>query len=448
MADPAYALNPILESDIESSIAARQSGRRALWVAFIGFFVDMFDAYLPVVVLGPAMAYFQPPTLSPALQSTLFYVVFALSLVGRPVGAAVFGHYSDKLGRRKVTLISMAGFAVVTFLIGLLPGYETWGFASVGLLIFLRFVDGVFLGGEYTGANPLAMEYAPKDQRGIWGAFIHTGFPASMALMSLITLALLRLAPGGSPHSAYVTWGWRVPFFLGGLFGCGVFLYCLLRVPESKVWAKAERAKSPLGELWRGDNPRILGQVFLVMSGVWFTLNAVTSILPGVLLTVRHVDSVTVTNAQLIENLVMVFLLVPFGMLGQMIGRRTVLWMIGLAGCTVGPIFYYVLVRSGYRNTVELIVLVTLINLCAMPVWAIITAYINERFSTGVRASGYGLGYSLATIIPAFSSFYMLALKRLGMQYPYTEVAIFALGGLLLMIGALSGPETNHIDIS
>jgi hypothetical protein len=114
----------------------------------------------------------------------------------------------------------------------------------------------------------------------------------------------------------------------------------------------------------------------------------------------------------------------------------------------VGPIFYYVLVRSGYRNTVELIVLVTLINLCAMPVWAIITAYINERFSTGVRASGYGLGYSLATIIPAFSSFYMLALKRLGMQYPYTEVAIFALGGLLLMIGALSGPETNHIDIS
>ena len=448
MADPAYALNPILESDIESSIAARQSGRRALWVAFIGFFVDMFDAYLPVVVLGPAMAYFQPPTLSPALQSTLFYVVFALSLVGRPVGAAVFGHYSDKLGRRKVTLISMAGFAVVTFLIGLLPGYETWGFASVGLLIFLRFVDGVFLGGEYTGANPLAMEYAPKDQRGIWGAFIHTGFPASMALMSLITLALLRLAPGGSPHSAYVTWGWRVPFFLGGLFGCGVFLYCLLRVPESKVWAKAERAKSPRGELWRGDNPRILGQVFLVMSGAWFTLNAVTSILPGVLLTVRHVDSVTVTNAQLIENLVMVFLLVPFGMLGQMLGRRTVLWMIGLAGCTVGPLFYYVLVRSGYRNTVELIVLVTLINLCAMPVWAIITAYINERFSTGVRASGYGLGYSLATIIPAFSSFYMLALKRLGMQYPYTEVAIFALGGLLLMIGALSGPETNHIDIS
>jgi MFS family permease len=448
MADPAFALNPILESGIESSVADRQAGRRALWAAFIGFFVDMFDAYLPVVALGPAMAYFQPPALSPALQSTLFYIVFALSLVGRPVGAALFGHYSDKLGRRKVTLISMAGFALVTFLIGLLPGYETWGLASVSLLIFLRFVDGVFLGGEYTGANPLAMEYAPKGKRGVWGAFIHTGFPVSMALMSLITIGLLRLVPAGSAHSAYVTWGWRIPFFLGGIFGCGVFLYCLLRVPESKVWAKSEKAKSPLGELCRGDNPRILAQVFLVMSGAWFTLNAVTSILPGVLLTVRHVNSMTVTNAQLIENFLMIFAFVPFGMLGQKIGRRTVLWLLGLAGCTVGPLLYYILVRTGYRNTVELVVLVTLINLCATPVWAIITAYINERFSTGVRASGYGLGYSLATIIPAFSSFYMLGLKRLGMPYEYTEVAIFALGGLLLMIGALTGPETNQIEIS
>jgi MFS family permease len=445
MADPAFALNPILESGIESSVADRQAGRRALWAAFIGFFVDMFDAYLPVVALGPAMAYFQPPALSPALQSTQFYIVFALSLVGRPVGAALFGHYSDKLGRRKVTLISMAGFALVTFLIGLLPGYETWGLASVSLLIFLRFVDGVFLGGEYTGANPLAMEYAPKGKRGVWGAFIHTGFPVSMALMSLITIGLLRLVPAGSAHSAYVTWGWRIPFFLGG---CGVFLYCLLRVPESKVWAKSEKAKSPLGELCRGDNPRILAQVFLVMSGAWFTLNAVTSILPGVLLTVRHVNSMTVTNAQLIENFLMIFAFVPFGMLGQKIGRRTVLWLLGLAGCTVGPLLYYILVRTGYRNTVELVVLVTLINLCATPVWAIITAYINERFSTGVRASGYGLGYSLATIIPAFSSFYMLGLKRLGMPYEYTEVAIFALGGLLLMIGALTGPETNQIEIS
>ena len=95
----------------------------------------------------------------------------------------------------------------------------------------------------------------------------------------------------------------------------------------------------------------------------------------------------------------------------------------------------------------ELILLVTLINLLATSVWPLITAYINERFPTACRASGYGVGYSAAMIIPAFSSFYMIGLKQLGMPYEYTEVAILALGGVLLLAGALSGPETTHVDL-
>ena len=433
---------------LQVDAAAHDAGQRALRAAFIGFFVDMFDVYLPVVALGPAMSYFQPATLSPALKSTLFYLVFALSLVGRPVGATLFGHYGDKLGRRKVAVISMGGFAFVTLLIALLPGYETWGITSIVILTLLRFVDGVFLGGEYTGANPLAMEYAPKEKRGKWAAFIHMGFPLSLAAMSLITTGLLRVLPAGSPNSPYVQWGWRIPFFLGALFAGGVFLYYVKKVPESNVWAKAEKTKSPLKELFRGDNFRCLSQVFLVMSGAWFTLNAVTSILPGVLLTVRHVNSVVVTNAQLVANFLLALSFVPFGMLGQKIGRRTILALMGLAGFTAGPILYYLLVRSGYRSALQLTLLVTLINVCATPVWAIVTSYINERFPTGVRASGYGIGYSAATIIPAFSSFYMLGLKGLGMPYEYTEIVIFVVGGFLLLIGALSGPETKHVELS
>jgi MFS family permease len=428
--------------------AAHQAGQRALLAAFIGFFVDMFDMYLPIVVLGPAMSYFQPETLSPNLKSTLFYIVFALSLVGRPVGATLFGHYGDKVGRRKVTMISMAGFAVVTLLIGLLPGYESWGIASIVILTLLRFVDGIFLGGEYTGANPLAMEHAPKDKRGEWAAFIHTGFPVSVVVMSLITTGLLRVLPAGAPHSPYVRWGWRIPFFLGALFAGGVFLYYVKRVPESTVWAQAEKTKSPLRELFRGDNFHCLLQVFLVMSGVWFTLNAVTSILPGVLLTVLHVNSVIVTYAILVAHLLLAFCFVPFGMLGQKFGRRTILTLMGVAGITAGPILYYVLVRSGYRRPWKLILLVTLINLCATPAWAIVTSYINERFPTAVRASGYGIGYSAAAILPAFSSFYMLALKGLGMPYEYTEIVILAVGGILLLLGALCGPETRHAELA
>jgi MFS family permease len=444
VADPAVSFGQVLPVDA----ATQDAGQRALRAAFIGFFVDMFDVYLPVVALGPAISYFQPATLSPTLKSTLFYVVFALSLVGRPVGATLFGHYGDKLGRRWVAMISMGGFAVVTLLIGLLPGYETWGISSIVILVLLRFVDGIFLGGEYTGANPLAMEYAPKEKRGKWAAFIHTGFPLSLAAMSLITTGLLRVLPADSPHSPYVQWGWRIPFFLGALFASGICLYYVKKVPESSVWAKAEKTKSPLKELFRGDNFRCLSQVSLVMSGAWFTLNAVTSILPGVLLNVRHVNSIVVTNAQLVAYFLVAFSFVPIGMLGQKIGRRTILALIGLAGFTAGPILYYVLVNSGYRSALQLTLLVTLINLCASPVWAIVTAYINERFPTGVRATGYGIGYSAATIIPAFSSFYMLGLKGLGMPYEYTEIVIFAVGGFLLFLGALSGPETKQVELS
>ena len=341
MAEQAISFSEGLHIEAE----VHHAGQRALRAAFIGFFVDMFDVYLPVVALGPAMSYFQPATLSPALKSTLFYIVFALSLVGRPVGAAFFGHYADKVGRRKVTVISMGGFALVTLLIGLLPGYATWGIASIAILVLLRFVDGVFLGGEYTGANPLAMEYAPKEKRGKWAAFIHTGFPLAVAAMSLITTGLLRALPAGTPNSPYVQWGWRIPFFIGALFAGGVFLYYIKRVPESTVWAKAEKTKSPLKQLFRGGNFRCLSQVFLLLSGAWFTLNAVTSILPGVLLTVRHVNSVVVTNALLITHVLMAFVLVPIGILGQKIGRRPILALIGLAGLTAGPGFYYVLVR-------------------------------------------------------------------------------------------------------
>ncbi len=452
MAEPVFALNevPSLGSnpDLISGAAARRIGRRALRAAFIGFFVDMFDVYLPVIALGPAMVYFQPATLSPKLQSTLFYVVFALSLVGRPIGATIFGNFSDRFGRRKVTMISMAGFAAVTLLIGLLPGYESWGFGSIVVLISLRFVDGLFLGGQYTSANPLAMEYAPKERRGAWAAFIHTGFPVSMIVMTLITGALLRVIPAGSVHSPYAIWGWRIPFFVGALAALAVFFYYLRSVPESKVWAQSEKVQSPLKELFHRDNLRVLLQVFFLMSGAWFTLNTVTSILPGVLLNQRHVSSITVNDAQLIENVVMALWFVPFGILGQRIGRRTILWVLGLSGCTVGAAAYYLLVRSGYRNAVELVVLFTLVNFCTTPVWAIVTSYINERFTTRIRATGYGVGYSAAMIIPAFSSFYMLGLAGLGMPYEYTEVALTALGGLLLMIGALSGPETKQVEIA
>src|SRR5690349_18283530 len=165
--------------------------RRAVRAAVFGFFVDMFEVYLPIAVLAPALAYFVPAGLSGAAQATIFYVVFAVSLIGRPLGAVVFGHFGDRLGRRRTTLISVAGFGIATLLIAALPGNATWGEGAIAALIALRLLDGIFIGGEYTAANPLAMEYSPKDKRGLYAAFIHVGYPAALVCISLLTALML-----------------------------------------------------------------------------------------------------------------------------------------------------------------------------------------------------------------------------------------------------------------
>src|SRR5919107_1303584 len=128
--------------------------KHAIRGAWFGFFVDMFDIYLPIVVLAPALAYFVPPDLDTTTKAVVSGTIFAATLLGRPIGSVIFGHFADSIGRRRTTIISVSGFGVVTLLIALLPGYQQWGLAAVILLIVLRLVDGVFLGGGDTPAEP------------------------------------------------------------------------------------------------------------------------------------------------------------------------------------------------------------------------------------------------------------------------------------------------------
>ena len=136
--------------------------KRSITGAFLGFTVDMYDVYLPVVALTPALIYFQPKHLPLAMATTVFYLIFAVTLIGRPIGAFIFGHLGDRIGRKRTTMIAVSGFAIATLLIALLPGYATLGLAALYLLIARRLIDGVFLGGEYTAASQLAMEYCPR----------------------------------------------------------------------------------------------------------------------------------------------------------------------------------------------------------------------------------------------------------------------------------------------
>jgi MFS family permease len=419
------------------------AARRALIAGCIGFAVDFFDIYLPILALAPVTKYFQPPGLSSATTTTIYFFIFATTLLGRPCGAVLFGHWADRIGRRRTTIISIIGFGLFTFLIACLPGYSTIGIASLLLLILLRFVGGIFMGGEYTSNNTLALEMVPKDRRGLVGGLLQGAYPIGFFFVSVVTSILLSTT---TPQQ-YVLWGWRIAFALGGVLAF-VFLFYYVSVQESTLWLESQKSKAPLKDVVSGPHLKSLTQIFVMMLGFWFGAQSLIGIMPGLLIQQLQVPSKLMTNGLLITSFVQFFAFVGFGLLGQMIGRRRAIVLSGIAILIGGTALYAAAV--GHALSGGGMVMTTFIAcLCYLLVvspWGIVTTYICERFPTQVRASGYGIGYSLAVIVPAFSGAYMLALQGF-MPYVYTPIVLITLAGVLIIVGALMGPETRDVEM-
>jgi MFS family permease len=438
-------------SGAAAASAAHEARRRnAIKGAFWSEFIDMFDIYLPVVVLAPALFYVQPPNASSGTQTILASLVFITTLLGRPLGALLFGVMADRLGRRSASIYSVSGFGLVTLLIALLPGYESIGAASYWLLVGLRFIDGIFLGGGYTGAMPLAIEYSRKERRGLVGGFIIAAFCASYLSINLVALIMFEWVPLDGVHSPYAQWGWRIPFVIGAGLAFGLARYYLRSVAESELWQNetaARRAKTPLASVVRGRGGRNLAQVLLMMTGFWLTQNIITLYLPtGLLLQTLHLTGPQLTTTLLFTYGVLFFSYIGAGILGQKIGRRRFFVIVGPLIASVGAALLYVLVNADGMSLPAIAALVCALAVLVTSPWGVIVTYINERFATDSRATGFGIGFSLSVIVPSFYAFYMNWLSAF-MPLRLTAVALLCLGGLIATAGALLGPETRDVDL-
>ena len=422
--------------------------KHAIRGAWFGFFVDMFDIYLPIVVLAPALIYFVAPEMGTVEKSVVSGSIFAATLLGRPIGSVIFGHFADSIGRRRTTILSVSGFGVVTLLMALLPGYQQWGIAAVILLIFLRLVDGVFLGGEYTSANPLAMEYSPKEKRGFYSSLIMSGYPLAFAAISAITTVLLLFIPADDINSPYVQWGWRIPFVIGALLAFALLFYYVRFVDESELFEEGGGAQAPLRQLFtERENLMSFLQVFVLMTGFWLTLQTVAAILPGLLASPVGLSKTNTTITLVIANVVLVGGYIASGVISQRVGRRPFLIAYGLVAAVVGTFLYYLLLSAPPQSLLLVILLATVITLLVVSCWGLITAYINERFHTGIRASAFGIGYSLAVVLPSLYAYYQAGLAAF-MPFEYTVLVLLVIGALLIVAGAAWGPETKDVDFS
>ncbi|ODU06089.1 MAG: hypothetical protein ABS81_05600 [Pseudonocardia sp. SCN 72-86] len=441
-------------SHVDESKQAR--AKRTARAAFFGLVVDYWEIMLPVVALGPAIVYFIPTDLPAETKATLTFLTFAAAFLGRPLGSVIFGAMADRLGRQKTSAICSVGLGVSVLLVALLPGYGSIGLWGLAGVLLLRLLGGVFMGGQYTGANPLAMESAEKHRRGIVGASIASAWPVAYVIVSLVTALLVAIMPSGSPTSAYSVWGWRIPFVIGAIMAAVLFLY-LRKTEESQVWTAAQRReaaerrkkqKSPLSELFRGENLRNLAQVFLLMTGIWFAIQILTVAPSGLLISYMKVPSQTVLWGLLVANVVFWPCYLIAGAASQRFGRRKTLIVLGVLSGTVSiasMIAMLQILNSGGPFWLAMVFFT--ISLCvSVAPNALMIPYVCERFATSVRASGYGIGYTLAVIIPGLYSFMLLGLGKF-MKYEYGTVALLAIGAVCVVIGAALGPETKDVDL-
>ncbi|HTR83427.1 MAG TPA: MFS transporter, partial [Reyranella sp.] len=186
------------------------------------------------------------PTIDPDAGQLAAYATFAVGFIARPVGGALFGHFGDRIGRKSMLLLTMMIMGVGTFLVGLLPTYNQIGIAAPVLLVVLRFVQGVALGGEWGGASLMVLEHAPEGKRGLYGSFVQVGFS-----LGLVTSAGVFALISMMPEAQFMSWGWRIPFLVSIVL-VGIGLFVRARIPETPVFedmkARQDIAASPFLE--------------------------------------------------------------------------------------------------------------------------------------------------------------------------------------------------------
>ena len=415
--------------------------RRSARGGAFSMFVDSYDVYLPALVLPAAMAYFLPRGLPVEIAATITTVLFAVGLLGRPIGSVIFGNLSDRIGRKRITMISGWGFTIVTLLMGLMPGYAAWGVAAIIVFAILRLVGGIFLAGGYAAPIPLALEQARVTRRGRVGGLIGIGAPASFLMMNLVLMGSLETLP----RQGFLMWGWRIPFFVGFVLGL-VYLWHYRRVVEDEsVYAERRKAgnRQPVVELFT-THRTLITSVFLFTCGYWFAAQMSVSFLPTLLVQVLHQSPKMSTTVEIVSAVLTIGLIVILASAGQRFGRRALLmsWALVMA-IVVGGAFLLlgVIARAGAPVWLIGSIAVVAKVIPSAPL-GVILAYLNERFPASVRASGYGIGYMFGLILPGLYSVWLLALSTV-MPYEMGSVVLIVGGALLMYVAVRNGPETN-----
>ena len=334
------------------------------------------------------------PKFDPLTGTIAALGTYAAGFFARPIGAWIFGHYGDRIGRKKMLILTMIITALGTFAIGLMPTYETIGVFAPILLIMLRILQGIGLGGEWGGASLIVLEHAPANRRGFYGSLVQVGFPLGVAASSA-AFALVAMLP----QAELMSWGWRVPF-LASIVLLGVGIFVRMRVPETPLFQdmkqRGDIAKTPFLDVVLRQPKTFLLAIGLKISEVsWVYIVTVFAVVYAT--TQLGVSKSTMLNAIIFGSLIEVFTIPLFGYISDLVGRRPLYF----AGAIFTILFAFPLFwLLDTRNALVIGATVAVaISFGHGMMFGLLSTYLPELFGTKVRYTGASLGFQVAAAI-------------------------------------------------
>jgi MFS transporter, MHS family, proline/betaine transporter len=430
--------------EVSLPVDARQK-RNALVASVLGWSLDLFDLFILLYVAPVIGALFFPSTV-PTLSLAAVYASFAVTLLMRPFGSAIFGHYADVHGRKNAMFVAIIGVGFSTAAFGLLPTIAQAGALAPILFLILRLIQGVFVGGVVASTHTIGTESATPERRGAMSGLIGGGGAGLGALLaSFIFLVTSSIFPG----EAFAVWGWRCMFFSGLLSSLlGWFIFNSLE--ESPFFKEKQRQKAagvasvtetPVKTLFSSRWRNVLLLNLLVTFGGGAGYYITSGYLPSFLKVVNNIPNNVSSLILMAASVVAIVSAIAVGALSDAIGRRKTFLIAGVCMIVLLPLCYLGMAATKDTTTITLYALA--IAFLGNAGYAPILIFLNERFPTEIRASGTGLswniGFALGGMMPTFVSLAAGTPAQIPMSLSIFAVGIFA----IYLVGAFLVPETK-----